>query len=404
MLIQKFVFFIKFFFLTSFFISAQNDSTIIRLTLNQFLDSALANHPDIRNAKLNVFSAKSSQYIFPDIKPTEIIYGRGQMFSSFIDRDFEIKQNIGSPLTWIFRENYNKNLVALKEEELRLIKSRTINKIKAAYYSCIFELNKVYLLNKQKSLYDDFISFQKSDFIRSDDSLSAKIIAETQFYDIQNQLDISYNDFLLAKTELLRAAYISSDIEPVEEELKMYEVAASNDTSDRAPGNLIKSFYKQQCTVSGSALKLQNSKFFPEITLGYFNQTIYQKSGYSGWQVGVAVPLWYFPQSSKNKEAQIQKKISENEYERQQFDIKKNSEYLMIKLNKYFERLNYFYNNALKNADEIEEIAINRQKSGNVDFSDFVQKINTAYKIRLDYLETLNNYNQTAIELEMYTY
>jgi hypothetical protein len=33
-----------------------------------------------------------------------------------------------------------------------------------------------------------------------------------------------------------------------------------------------------------------------------------------------------------------------------------------------------------------------------------LQSIEAAYKIRLDYLDVLNKYNQAAIELELYVY
>jgi outer membrane protein TolC len=87
-----------------------------------------------------------------------------------------------------------------------------------------------------------------------------------------------------------------------------------------------------------------------------------------------------------------------------EFIHERTKENLEYELNNYFKKLQYFNRVALGQADQI--LQINRVKFENedIDYTEYTQKADEAFQIRLGYLETLNNYNQTAIQLESYAY
>jgi heavy metal efflux system protein len=88
----------------------------------------------------------------------------------------------------------------------------------------------------------------------------------------------------------------------------------------------------------------------------------------------------------------------------EQFIHERKQENLEYELNSYFKKLQYFNRVGLSKADQLLEI--NRAKFDNedIDYTEYIQKADEAFRIRLDYLETLNQYNQTAIQLEFYAY
>jgi outer membrane protein TolC len=87
-----------------------------------------------------------------------------------------------------------------------------------------------------------------------------------------------------------------------------------------------------------------------------------------------------------------------------QFIHERKRENLEYELNNYFKSLQYFNRVGLSQADQLLEI--NRVKFDNedIDYTEYTQKADEAFRIQLDYLETLNHYNQTAIQLEFYAY
>lgn len=86
------------------------------------------------------------------------------------------------------------------------------------------------------------------------------------------------------------------------------------------------------------------------------------------------------------------------------FIHERKKENLEFELNSYFKKLMYFNQVGLGQADQLLEINRTKFENEDIDYTEYVQKADEAFRIRLDYLETLNNYNQAAIQLEFYAY
>jgi heavy metal efflux system protein len=380
------------------------DSTYYKtLSLYQFIDSAISNHPEAKNSNLQILKAKSKDIFH--IKPADIQYSQGQLYSSAIDRGYEIHQNFGSPLLWAAEKGIKNSEINLRETESELIKTQLMAKVKSAYYACIYHMNRLSLLNKQKVIFDTLLNSltDTNEAMEARNQLTLRII-ETRYAELQDQYNEISGDYYFSKNNLLHECYITSDVEPTNEELRIIEISASYDTSNRVPGKLKASLYKKNIDLASYRLNAENARFFPEITAGYFNRSINRVTGFSGWQIGITVPLWFYTQTSSRNEALINKQIAMNEFEWHQFDDKKNAEGLLIEMDRLFEKLNYFYESGLNNAYILEQSAIKLIKEKNKAYIEILLAVNTSYKIRCEYLETINAYNQKAIELELYTY
>jgi hypothetical protein len=79
-------------------------------------------------------------------------------------------------------------------------------------------------------------------------------------------------------------------------------------------------------------------------------------------------------------------------------------ENLELELNKIFKKILYFQQVALVRADVLDKVSRIRFEKEEIDYTEFVQHADEAFRIRLEYLQTLNNYNQIAIQLELYAY
>jgi hypothetical protein len=58
----------------------------------------------------------------------------------------------------------------------------------------------------------------------------------------------------------------------------------------------------------------------------------------------------------------------------------------------------------LTHADIILQTSRAKFNAEEIDYLEFTEDIAEAFKIKLEYLETMNNYNQKAIQLEYYAY
>jgi cobalt-zinc-cadmium resistance protein CzcA len=118
-----------------------------------------------------------------------------------------------------------------------------------------------------------------------------------------------------------------------------------------------------------------------------------------GFQVGLAIPILFSGTTSKIKVAQLDLKSWEQQ---KQNEEQKMVQYLSQKeseLAKYQEAINYYNQFGKKLADEILKVANLSYKNGEIDFFQYIQSLENATTIQVDYLDTLLQYNNTQLEL-----
>jgi len=76
---------------------------------------------------------------------------------------------------------------------------------------------------------------------------------------------------------------------------------------------------------------------------------------------------------------------------------------LLDEYNKYGSSVDYYEKQAVPEADLIIEQATRSYKAGALDYLNYVLTLNRALAIRQNYLDALNNFNQTIISIEYIT-
>ena len=76
---------------------------------------------------------------------------------------------------------------------------------------------------------------------------------------------------------------------------------------------------------------------------------------------------------------------------------------LQSQLARQRERLTYFQQAAVKEADALQNSALKKFQANETGISEFIQSLNAAREIRRSYIETVYAYNVTLLELELYT-
>jgi hypothetical protein len=82
----------------------------------------------------------------------------------------------------------------------------------------------------------------------------------------------------------------------------------------------------------------------------------------------------------------------------------KSFEYKQLELDGCFIRLQFYNSFGLTHASTILQTSHAKYNAEEIDYLEFTEDIAEAFKIKLEYLETMNNYNQKAIQLEYYAY
>jgi cobalt-zinc-cadmium resistance protein CzcA len=174
---------------------------------------------------------------------------------------------------------------------------------------------------------------------------------------------------------------------------------------------------KQRIAISEKEKNVERSKLLPDLNVGYFNQSLrgYQENDegvaeystasrrYQGIMVGVSIPLWARSQAARIKAAEYNMKAAEADYELMQRNLYGQYNQLLQQYMKYSNSLAYYEKNVLPQADLILTNAYKTYVSGDIDYVEYTTAINTALTMRTDYLNILNLYNQSVIDIEFVT-
>ena len=149
-----------------------------------------------------------------------------------------------------------------------------------------------------------------------------------------------------------------------------------------------------------SRAKLEQQNSLPDLTAEYFQGT---NSGLNenlvGYQIGIKIPLIFGGQRAKIKAAKLDYDVFSEEMKDYEVQLQAKYKGLIKQLQKYQEAIDYYNSQGELLSREIVKTASRTYKEGEIDFFQYIQSIETSMQIRLDYLDNLNRYNQTVIEL-----
>lgn len=385
------------------------------INLHDAIQMALDSNLSVKSAALSIDVQKALKGASFDL-PKTVIDGQYGQFNSYTnDNSVTVSQSFAFPSVYVNR--YKLADANIKSSELQFMGSQLeiATQVKLVYWQYVFLSSKQKLLIYQDSLYSGFLRAAELRAQAGETNRLEMITARSQSLEIKNQLYQVTSDIAISSRKLMILLNSRSPLTPSVEEVHRFDFAANSD-SVSVEQNPYLAFIKQQVVVSQIAKKLERSQMMPDLNVGYFSQTIIgtqdvngmpQNFGngdrFTGIQAGVSIPLWFPAYTSRTKAAKINENIARNNAENYTRSIAGNFHSLLDEYNKYTSSVDYYEKQAVPEADLIINQATRSYKAGALDYLDYVLTLNRALAIRQNYLEALNNFNQTVIAIEFIT-
>jgi len=389
--------------LSGFSQETEDANDIQKMTITQAVEQALENNPAIKNARLSVTSAKKQKQGVINIRPTEFSYQKGQLNSELIDYSFDIQQNFGSLLTHFQSGKLVKGNINLSEKELQIAEKNITAEIRIAWYRWILLINRQKIKQQQADLYREFVRIARLKYELGESNLLEQTMAETEYASTKNELLKITEQLIIAENKVKQIMHTDGNLLPENDSLQIYALPPAGNPGQRFSSSVLLEYYESLYRIENARYNIERSRYFPEITAGYFNQQIDGVEGFSGWSIGLRMPLWFMPQNAQVQQAKIEAQKAQNTLEYQQFNLEKEIENLILQLDQLQNDLLYYHESALKKAEILRHTARTKFEKEEIDYMEFIQSIKTAQEINLAYLNTLYQYNETAIKLEFYT-
>jgi len=385
------------------------------INLKQAIQMALDSNLSVRSSKYAVDVQKALKGASWDIPKTSIDGQYGQFNSYSKDNSFTVSQSFAFPTVYINQNKLAKANIKSSEWQLKTSQLEIATQVKQIYWQLAYLYSKQKLFAYQDSLYT---GFQKAAELRAKTGETNRlemISARSQSLEIKNQLQQINADLVIYNQKLQTILNVETTLYPADTVLHRIDYLPAADKSVLAANPSV-SYINQQIEVSRLEKKVESSRILPDLSIGYFSQTMQGTqeingvprifgtgNRFTGIQAGIAIPLWFAPYSAKTKAAKFKEKVAQANAEYYSKSLSGNYRSLMLEFSKNSNSVDYYEKQAIPEADLIIEQATRSYKAGAMDYLDYILSLNRALSIKQSYLDAQNNYNQTIISIDFIT-
>lgn len=390
------------------FAQQKNDSPS-PVTLDEAVSLALRNNPSVKAASLNVEHQRALKQTSTLMPKTDVSWTHGQ-YNSIVkdDNNFTVTQTIPFPTVWTSQRSLNVAAIAGSLFQKQVSENELIYQVSVTYYHLLFLKSSRALLLQRDSLYAGLLKAADVKYKTGESTLLEKISAETQWNEVQDLLSRNEADVAIWQQQLKTLTGSDTDIAVT----GRLEETVPYTTPESIEMNPELKYSKQQIAIAEGQRKVDAAHILPDITVGYFNQTLigyqtvngqeqYFGSGdkFQGFQIGLAFPLWIVPHTAKVRAASVRQEAARQEYEAYRQTLDSQYKQALQELAKAQKSLAYYQTYALPNVAELEAQNEITFKGGEVDYTTYLMNLKNALAIRESYVNTLRDYHMSVLKL-----
>lgn len=384
-------------------------------SLDEAIQVAIQNNPTLKAADLQTQQERALKGASWNLSKTSFSLTHGQYNSIYNnDNQFNISQSIAFPTVYTNQSKLAKARMEASEWRKNATQNELVQQVKATWYILWLEKSKRQLLLEQDSIYQRFVRAANLRYETGESNLLEKATAESQVAEIKAMLQQNLSDIEIYQTQLQTLLNVESPVDITVGKLEVRESTVLLDTTSIA-NNPTLAWFRQQIEVAEREKSVEKSRLLPDLTVGYFNQslngpnqdldgnpvTFSSSDRFTGFQVGIAIPIFGAKsQGSVIKAAELKKQENEARLQAVTNELQGRLRSLIQQYQKFQTSIDYYEQNALPQAELILKQAQRGFESGEIGYVEYIQGLNRALTVRFNYLDILNQYNQTIIQIE----
>ncbi len=369
------------------------------VTMEEAVQRALSNNPRLKAAESAIEQTKAAKGESWEFGPTTLEYSWGQLNSTtHTDREFSIRQSVGSLVTPFYKNRWVRNQVQSQTWYREIVEKEVTAEVKRAWNEYLYTWNQVQLYAELKTMAEELLRVGELRYQQGDISLLEKSMTSTQAASMKSRAFLASEEHKKAAGCLQRICFSKVPLIPSDRAFTRIAPHPEEELQSASHAGYLYSLTEE----AEVQVKVEKSRFFPEIGAGYIRQNILPDKGLDAWTINVSVPLLFTAQRSKVRQARHQVSIARHEAETGLFEIRNRLEELRSDLRKYSETILFYESSALPEAQALQEAASVQLKHQETGIPEFIQSMNSVIEIKTGYSEALYLYNNAVLEYELY--
>lgn len=376
-----------------------------KITLQQALTIANENSLVLKNSALQTQYQQKLKESYLDIPQTAVSGEFGRINSLSNDYKVGINQEISFPTVYSRKKDFLNQQWKEASINEKITTANLEKDVAEVFYRLLILTEKQHLLERVDSLFVDFLEKTSNRLKYGEANVMEKASADLQRSQIKIQLKelkTVYNISLLKFQLLLNSNESYQPNGEIISEINREQLLVDNNL-DHPELQLL----KQQIVSNQVAVKLEKAKFLPNLNIGYYTQTmqdINNKGMFNSVQLGVGIPVFTKAQKAVVNASKQKVELAENEYAYQALLFKNKLQESLANYYTQKEIVNDYKEKQLPNAELIFKTAKAQFAAGEIDYLQWIMLNNQAISIKSNYLEALNQYNQSVAQLNYILY
>lgn len=349
------------------------------------------NTAQIRSASLNVKTAN-------DIPKTGVFAENEDLRPS--DKvgilKIGVSQSIAWPGLYTARKTYFMEQLKYAELNTEVLNAVIKRDVRTAYYQLWYLQDKQALFQRLDSIYTLLFKTTEVRVRTGEVAKLDQVAAEAKLRELQAFFEQNKKEMIVQQRQLMMLLNQNEWLLPVAETLKKIEIELLENNKIHP----VLALQEQNVNIASSNIKVQKNTNKPEFSGRFFSQRLWgAKNPFAGFSAMASFPLFSTgAYRNKVRVAAAEKEVQEKtlSYQTQLFQTQRAS--AIAEIEKNYSLLNFYETSGLRQAEEIISAASLSYRTGEISFADLGQFLNQAIAIRQNYLDVLNQFNQSAIQ------
>ncbi|TYB78958.1 CusA/CzcA family heavy metal efflux RND transporter [Bizionia myxarmorum] len=372
------------------------------INVDETFQLALKNNSQLKASGLQLNEVNTRIQSAFTFDKTHIFYAYDQSNLAINNEPLEIygvSQDFMFPTRYFAEKRLNQAAYKLKASENTIQILQLKRDVYSNYYGLSYAKNKAKTYQYLDSLYSKFAENAKRRFELGESNYLEMITAKSKEKQMEMRFLQAQQEVLVQKEQLKKIVQMDS-LETTNEQLEKLTLTGLT-VSEENPGLL---YFEESKNYYQALKNKEKQALLPDISAEYFvgtNSTL--NSNIQGYQIGLKIPLFFSGNASRIKASKIAEDVVIMQQSDYKTKLKGEHQSLLAQLEQHQEAISYYETQGKSLQEEILKTANRSYQEGEIDFFQYVQSIEMAKDMELEYLSQLNDYNQTIITLNYLT-
>ncbi|KPQ14128.1 MAG: RND-type heavy metal efflux pump permease component CzcA [Algoriphagus marincola HL-49] len=369
-----------------------------KLGLEEALSIAISQNIDLQASRKMLERSESQVGTGWNIEKTQISYGWDEndiAENGVYNRVWRVQQQLEFPSVYSARSAVLKAELERSQSEYLLHERQVKKEVSTAYLKSFYARERIYNLVYLDSIYGQFAKASARRFELGESNLLEKLTAESKEQELSIRLNAARRDYESSLIELGRLLYLDDSLVLADEEPLL-----GLDQNDEISHPLTM-MLEAEIRKADFQVKEARRSFLPELSMEVFNGSNpgINAQNYPGFQAGVSIPLFFGSNKSKLNAASFFQEEIQLQSQAVTQSLNARSEQLKNEISKNRSTLDYYEEEGLSLAEQLEIQATRSFQEGEIDFLQLVQLLENSRNIRLQYLQSKLDYQLAKLEL-----